>query len=339
MTRIAVVLFNLGGPDSPAAVLPFLRNLFRDPAILRVPGLVRVLLAEAIARGRAPVAREIYGRIGGRSPILPETEAQARALETALADAGEVRTFIAMRYWHPRARATAAAVRSFAPDRIVLLPLYPQFSTTTTESSLAEWQQVYGSQANTIAIGCYPSEDWFVRAYAERIAPVLTEARKFGVPRVLFSAHGLPKKISDAGDPYTAHVERSVAATAAALGLPAGTWVTTYQSRVGRLEWVKPSTEDEVKRAGADRMPLVLAPISFVSEHSETLVELDIELRETAEHAGVPAYFRVPTVSAGATFIGGLAALVRAGLGGALRACPLHADHKCPRPACAKEAA
>lgn len=337
--RTAIVLFNLGGPDSPAAVLPFLRNLFRDPAILRVPTLVRLILAEVIARGRAPVAREIYGRIGGRSPILPETEAQARALESALRDLGDARAFIAMRYWHPRASAVAKAVKAFAPDRIVLLPLYPQYSTTTTESSVAEWQRVYGADPNTIAVGCYAREDWFVRAYAERIAPVLTEARKHGTPRVLFSAHGLPKNISDAGDPYTHHVEQSVAATARALGLPAGTWVTTYQSRVGRLEWVKPSTEDEVKRAGADKVPLVVAPISFVSEHSETLVELDIELKETALHAGVPAYFRVPTVSAGETFIAGLAGLVKAALAGTMRACPLHADHRCPQPACAREAA
>lgn len=339
MSRIAVVLFNLGGPDSPAAVLPFLRNLFRDPAILRVPALVRPFLAELIARGRAPVAREIYGRIGGRSPILPETEAQARALEGSLADAGEVRVFVAMRYWHPRARATAAAVRAFAPTQIVLLPLYPQFSTTTTESSFDEWRRVYGNAANTVAVGCYPREEWFVQAYAACIAPVLADARKHGTPRVLFSAHGLPQKIADAGDPYTHHVQQSVAAIARALGLPASTWVTTFQSRVGRLEWVKPSTEDEVKRAGADRVPLVLAPISFVSEHSETLVELDIELRETAQHAGVPAYFRAPTVSAADAFIAGLAELVRTALRGGLRACPLHAGHLCPRPACDRDAA
>ena len=179
-----------------------------------------------------------------------------------------------MRYWHPRASAVAKAVKAFAPDRIVLLPLYPQYSTTTTESSVAEWRRVYGADPKMIAVGCYAREDWFVRAHAERIAPVLAEARKHGTPRVLFSAHGLPKNISDAGDPYTHHVEQSVAATARALGLPAGTWVTTYQSRVGRLEWVKPSTEDEVKRAGTDKVPLVVAPISFVSEHSETLVEI-----------------------------------------------------------------
>ena len=339
MSRIAVVLFNLGGPDSPAAVLPFLRNLFRDPAILRMPAPVRLLLAEVIARGRAPVARAIYGRIGGRSPILPETEAQAHALERALADVGEVRAFVAMRCWHPRAAQTAADVRAFAPDRVVLLPLYPQFSTTTTASSLAEWKRVYGGATETVTVGCYPREDWFVRAYAERIAPALADARKHGTPRVLFSAHGLPQHIADAGDPYPRHVEQTVAAIARALQLPAGSWRTCYQSRVGRLEWIKPSTEDEVKRAGAERVPLVLAPISFVSEHSETLVELDIELRETAQHAGVPAYFRAPTVSASDTFIDGMATLVRAALAGQLRACPLHQGHACPQPACNREAA
>lgn len=347
MSRTAVVLFNLGGPDSPAAVLPFLRNLFRDPAILRMPAPIRWLLAEVIARGRAPAARTIYGHIGGRSPIREHTTAQAQAVEAALAEVGgemgdgigEVRAFVAMRYWHPRATETAAAVRAFRPDRVVLVPLYPQFSTTTTASSLAEWRNVVGSNAETVLVGCYPTEDWFVRAYAECICPVLEQARTYGVPRVLFSAHGLPQHIADAGDPYPRHTKRTAAAVAAALGLVEGTWRLCYQSRVGRLAWIGPSTEDEVRCGGADGVPLVVAPISFVSEHSETLVELDIELRETARQAGVPGYFRAPAVSTNPGFIDGLANLVRAAVGGSLGRCPADARWSCPRAVCASVAA
>ncbi len=332
--RVAVVLFNLGGPDRPEAVLPFLRNLFRDPAILRVPGPVRVLLAEWIARRRAPVAQEIYGKIGGRSPIREETEAQGRALETALAAKGiTARAFVAMRYWHPRASETAAAVREFAPDRIVLLPLYPQFSTTTTASSLAEWQRVPPS-ARTSVVGCYSAETWFVRAYADVIRPVWEQARQHGNARVLFSAHGLPKRIADSGDPYPLHTQQTAQAVAAELGLAAAQWRLCYQSRVGRLAWIGPSTEDEIRQAGADRAPLVVAPISFVSEHSETLVELDIELRETAHKAGVPVYLRAPAVGVQPGFIEGLATMVQRSLSGALGACPLHAGRRCPRGLC-----
>ncbi len=139
--KTAIVLFNLGGPDGPDSVEPFLRNLFSDPAILRVPGLVRGLLAWLIARRRAPVAKAVYDRLGGGSPLLPNTQAQARALETELEDLGEVRCFVTMRYWNPFAHETAIEVKRFAPDRIILLPLYPQFSTTTTESSFADWNR------------------------------------------------------------------------------------------------------------------------------------------------------------------------------------------------------
>lgn len=333
-SRIAVVLFNLGGPDRPEAVLPFLRNLFRDRAILRVPTPVRVLLAEWIARRRAPIARAIYAQIGGRSPIREQTDAQARALAAALSDAGDVRTFVAMRYWHPRAAETVAAVRAFAPDRTVLVPLYPQYSTTTTASSVAEWQQLTGSSVTTV--GCYGTQPWFVRAYADCIRPALDEANRHGSPRVLFSAHGLPQRIADSGDPYPGHAAATAAAIAAELGLAPGSWRLCYQSRVGRLAWIGPSIDAEIAKAGADRVPLVVAPISFVSEHSETRVELDIELREAAAHAGVPAYVRAPTVATNPQFINGLAGLVRAALAGTLDACPRHAGHRCPSAVCAR---
>jgi ferrochelatase len=331
VARTAVVVLNLGGPDGPDAVLPFLRNLFRDPAILRVPAIFRPFLAEVIARRRAPVARGIYAQLGGSSPIVGRTQAQASALEHALADVAPVRVFVAMRYWTPRAAAAAAEVRAFDPDRVVLLPLYPQYSTTTTESSLAEWARIF--PAPSVVIGCYAAETWFAETCAERIRPMWTEAAVAGNARLLLSAHGLPTRVAKT-DPYPAQVERTAAAVTAALDLDEESWRVCYQSRVGRMEWIGPSTEDEIRRAGSDGVPVVVAPISFVSEHSETLVELDIELRDFATAAGVPAYFRAPTVGDGETFIGGLAGLVRRALEGDLAPCPRRAGVQCPSRLC-----
>lgn len=317
MSRLAVVLFNLGGPDSPDAVEPFLANLFGDPAIIGLPGIIRRPLARLIARRRAPVAREIYAKIGGASPILANTEAQARALEAELGKRGiAAHTVIAMRYWRPFAADAVQAVAALEPERIILLPLYPQFSTTTTASSLASWGEAAaaaGIRAETCAVCCYPAERGFVAALADLVSARLT--RWSGpAPRILFSAHGLPKKVIRRGDPYQWQVERTAAALAAALGLARGDWVVCYQSRVGPLEWIAPSTDAEIRRAGAAGVSVMVVPIAFVSEHSETLVELDIEYRHLAEQSGVPRYERVPTVSAERAFIDGLAGLVQAAL-------------------------
>ena len=313
MKRIAVVLFNLGGPDRPEAVRPFLFNLFNDPAIISLPQPVRWLLARLISTRRAPVAREIYAHLGGGSPLLPNTRAQAEALERALADLGEVKAFIAMRYWHPMTEETVAAVAAFRPDQVVLLPLYPQYSTTTSGSSLALWSRTArkaGLTAPSTAICCYPAQEGFAEQVRALLRPALERAAKAGKPRVLFSAHGLPKKIVERGDPYQWQVEQSAAAVVRGLGQEDLDWQICYQSRVGPLEWIGPATEDEIKRAGRDGVPLIVVPIAFVSEHSETLVELDIEYRKLAEEAGVTTYIRVGTVDAGAHFIAGLAELV-----------------------------
>ncbi len=333
MSQIAVVLFNLGGPSDPASVAPFLFNLFNDPAIIGAPGFIRYPLAKFISRRRAPVAREIYAKLGGGSPILANTKAQASALERALEARGIVaKVFIAMRYWHPFAAEAARDVAEFAPDRIVLLPLYPQYSTTTTASSLADWRKAAaaaGLRAETRAICCYPAERGFVSAVAELIRPHL-EARQGRKPRLLFSAHGLPKKVIARGDPYQWQVERTAAAVAAKLGAAASDWVVCYQSRVGPLEWIGPATDAEIRRAGQEGVSLVVAPIAFVSEHSETLVELDIEYRHLAEQAGVPSYVRVPTVSAHAAFVAGLANLVEAALARPATIAPEGGARLCP---------
>jgi protoporphyrin/coproporphyrin ferrochelatase len=320
MARLAVVMFNLGGPDQLAAVEPFLFNLFNDRAIIGLPQPWRRMLAWFVARRRAPVAREIYGRIGGGSPLLTNTIAQARALEQKLGDMGEVRAFPCMRYWHPMAPAVARDVAAFKPDGIVLLPLYPQFSSTTTASSYDSWRQsaaAAGLHNPGRLICCYPGEPGFVNALAGLVRKgIQTAADAAHRPlRVLFSAHGLPKRIVERGDPYPAQVARTAQLVAKAAGLIDGQWVICYQSRVGPLEWIGPSTDEEIRRAGSEGTRLVVVPIAFVSEHSETLVELDMEYGHLAAKSGVPVYVRVPTVGTEPEFIEGLANMVRAAMG------------------------
>ena len=312
--KLAVVLFNLGGPDSMGAVEPFLRNLFNDPAILSVPAIIRAPLARFIARRRTPVAREIYKKIGGRSPIAEETKAQADALDKLLAERGVVaKSFIAMRCWHPFSDEAAAAVKAWGADRIVLLPLYPQFSTTTTASSFADWYRAAakaGLTAPASRVCCYPDDKGFIEAIAALIHQTITKAKPGVDYRLLLSAHGLPKRTISRGDPYQWQVERTAATLVDALGIEGLDWAVCYQSRVGPLQWIGPATDAEIRRAGAEGKGVVLAPIAFVSEHSETLVELDMEYAHLAVSAGVVDYLRVPTVSAHPRFIAALADLV-----------------------------
>jgi ferrochelatase len=314
MARRAVVLMNLGGPDSPQAVRPFLVNLFSDPAIISLPFVFRWPLARLIAWRRAKVARDIYDHIGGGSPLLANTEAQAAALEQQLG--GDYRCFIAMRYWHPLTEQVVAEVKAWEPDELICLPLYPQFSTTTTASSLAAWRREaarHGLACPTRVVTEYPTAPEFIAALTARIAPLLDEATaRYPKVRLLLSAHGLPLKIVRAGDSYPRQVEATAAALVAALGQPGLDWIVCYQSRVGPLAWLGPGTDEEIRRAGSEGVALVVAPIAFVSEHSETLVELDRDYRRLAEETGVPAYYRAPTVGADPRFIAALAELVRA---------------------------
>jgi ferrochelatase len=318
--KLAVVLFNLGGPDSLPAVRPFLFNLFKDPAIIRLPFGLRHLVAWLIAWRRAPVAVEIYKKMGGRSPILPETEEQARALAFSLHETAEqVRVEIVMRYWHPFSDKVAAELAEWEPDRVVLLPLYPQFSTTTSASSLADWKRAAakaGLTADTREILSYPRDTGWVMAQADLLRTALGEIGEAAKFRILFSAHGLPKKIVEAGDPYPKQVEAGAKAIIASLGRSDLDWRICYQSRVGPLEWIGPSTESEIRRAGNDGKGLVVVPIAFVSEHSETLVELDIEYAELAHRNKVPFYKRVATVGNHPLFIAGLTRMIGKALQG-----------------------
>lgn len=312
--KLAVVLFNLGGPDSLDAVEPFLANLFSDRAVLPLPGLIRKPLARWIARRRAPVARDIYSKIGGRSPILEETQAQARALETELSARGfEARAFVAMRAWSPFAREAAQAIRDWRPDCIVLLPLYPQFSTTTTGSAIHDWNKASdaaGLNTPQSRVCCYPRLEGFAAAEANLIEASLARRQEGVNYRLLLSAHGLPKRTVSKGDPYQWQVEKTAEAIVDRLGISGLDWQLCYQSRVGPLEWIGPATDAEIRRAGRDGKGLVIAPIAFVSEHSETLVELDIEYVHLARVSGVPHYLRVPAVRTADLFISGLADLV-----------------------------
>jgi ferrochelatase len=335
-TRLAIVLFNLGGPDSPEAVKPFLLNLFRDPAILRVPFFIRPLLAQIIARARVKPASENYAILGGKSPLLELTQDQGNALEAALAERGvEAKCFIAMRYWHPFSLETARQVKDWNPDEVLLLPLYPQYSTTTTGSSLTDWRNAAakaGLAKKVTTLCCFHQDDGYVKATAALVRRALDDARASTARpiRVLFSAHGLPETIVQRGDPYQFQIESTVNAVVAALDEPGLDWQVCYQSRATPQKWLDPSTEAVIEKAAHDKVAVLVVPIAFVSEHSETLVELDVEYRELAEKLGVPGYFRAPAQNSDAGFIGALADLVLAARDKGPGLCSFAGGRSCP---------
>lgn len=312
LRRVAVVAFNLGGPDGPKAVRPFLFNLFNDRAIISAPQPIRFLLAALISTLRAPTARANYAIMGGGSSILPETQKQAEALDRALAKklegAGvEAKTFIAMRYWKPFAADAAAAAKAWGADEAILAPLYPQFAGSTTGSAIHAWRQAWDKPSRTLC--CYPDATGFAQAHADAILKAWRDGGAPENPRVLFSAHGLPKRTVEAGDPYQWQVERTVAAVVKLLP-PEWEHRICYQSRVGPLEWLGPATEDEIRAAGTDQRGVVLSPIAFVSEHVETLVELDHEYGDLAKEAGLPYYLRAPALGYAEPFIEALADMI-----------------------------
>jgi len=314
--RTAVVLFNLGGPDSLDAVEPFLFNLFADPDIFRLP-LARFTqkpFARLISRRRAPAASHNYAAIGGKSPLLDNTWAQARALETELRAHGDYDVFVCMRYWHPLSDAVVQDLKQRGYRNLVLLPLYPQYSRTTTGSSVNEFERAcarHGYRPQTRLVREWHDHPEYLDAIAECVR---AEAGKFPEPdpdriELLFSAHGLPKKLVKRGDPYQQQIEATFEALRTRLGWPRVT--LCYQSRVGPLEWLKPYTADVIKdkAAGGCRQMLVY-PIAFVSDHSETLYELGMEYAELAHEAGIAHYRVVPALNAHPLLIRALADLV-----------------------------
>lgn len=318
MKKTAVILFNLGGPDSEEAIEPFLMNFFTDKNIIRLPKPFRWMLARLIAYKRSrKEARKSYGELGGKSPLLANSQEQASALESFLntSDAGTYQCFVCMRYWHPMARDVVRRVRDWSPDEIILLPLYPQYSTTTTRSSYQEWKKACADEnldKPTRFVCCYPDEGGFIGASAALLREIYEKAElETGMqPRVLFSAHGLPESIVRDGDPYQSQCERSAAAMALATGIENLDWQICYQSRVGRQKWLGPSTEEALHKAARDNVPVVILPHAFTQEHVETLVEIEMEYRELSEHLGVPGFYRVPTVGTHPDFIKGLADMI-----------------------------
>jgi len=316
MSRKAVILFNLGGPDKKESIRPFLFNFFMDKNIIRAPLPVRYTLANLIANKRSrKEAGESYHELGDKSPLLENSQLQVKALEKKLnekSDRDEYKCFICMRYWHPMAQQVAKDVQEWGPDHIVLLPLYPQYSTTTTRSSFQQWEKACDEidlLVPTSSVCCYPWEDGFVKASAENIKNIYQEAEKQSgkKPRVLFSAHGLPESVIDDGDPYQWQCEKTAQAIADTTGIENLDWQICYQSRVGPMKWIGPSTEEALQQAAKDNVPVVILPHAFTQEHVETLVEIEIEYREIAEQLGLKDFYRVPTVGVSEYFIDGLA--------------------------------
>ena len=331
--KLAIVVFSLGGPDSPAAVRPFLFNLFFDPYIIGLPAPLRWLIATLISTTRAKKSQGYYAKLGGKSVLPEETQAQAKALEAIVQARGDdAKVFVFMRYWHPMADEVVTQLKAYGPTRVVVLPLYPQFSTTTTETSMVALKRAAARHGFTVpleSICCYPTEDGFVAPMTEMIARDYAAASEHGKPRILLSAHGLPQKIIDAGDPYQWQVEQTAALVVTRLGIPDLDWSICYQSRVGPVAWIGPSIESEIERAGKDGVPLVVAPIAFVSEHVETLVELDDTMRAYAADKSVPFYVRTGAVRTEPRFVSLLASLDRV-LKSCASPCPAAGARICP---------
>ena len=310
--KVAVILFNLGGPDKLDNVEPFLFNLFNDPAILNLPSFIRYPLAKLISKKRTPIAKNIYREIGNKSPILELTEQQAKSLEENLLKKGDYKCFIVMRCWHPRASEVIKKVKEYNPEEIILLPLYPQFSATTSGSSIGEWNELCKKEnysVKTKTICCYPTENNFIESHINLIKKTLKTLKNNNF-KLLFSAHGLPESKIKKGDPYQWHVEETVREIMSQLKNYNLDYIISYQSRVGPMKWIGPSTNVEIIKYSKEKKGIVIVPVAFVSEHSETLVELDIEYKKLAEKNGCSFYKRVPALGVEENFIKGLADLV-----------------------------
>jgi ferrochelatase len=315
----AVVLLNLGGPDSLDAVEPFLYNLFCDPFIIDLPlgFLFRKPLARRISSKRSHEVRHFYQLIGGKSPLLELTQRQARALERRLNEFGRYKVLIAMRYWHPFTEEAVELVRDCGAGSVVLLPLYPQYSRTTSTSSIAEWKRLarkHGvDKIPTRIIHSYHNDANYISAVAENLRRCLKENWQplDKQPHILFSAHGVPVSVIEGGDPYKTQIEETVRLVMDEMQY-SHAHVLCYQSKVGKAEWLKPSTEDTIKELATKGVKnLLVVPIAFVSDHSETLYELDILLKGVATEAGVKKYVRMPSLNSSPRFINALAELVR----------------------------
>ena len=281
----AVILFNLGGPDKLESVEPFLFNLFNDPAIISIPSIFRYPLAKILSKRRAPIAKNIYKEIGNKSPIFELTQEQAKSLENSLSKKGDYKCFVVMRCWNPRASDVIKKVREYNPEEIILLPLYPQYSATTSGSSINEWNNLCKKEnyiVKTKTICCYPTENNFIESHVNLIKKTLKNLENNNF-KLLFSAHSLPESKIKKGDPYQWHIEETVKGIMSKLKNNNLDYVISYQSRVGPMKWIGPFTDAEIVKYSKEKKGIIIVPVAFVSEHSETLVELDIEYKKLAE--------------------------------------------------------
>ena len=324
--KVGIVLFQLGGPDSLEAVEPFLLNLFRDPDIIPMGpmGFLRGPLARLISSRRSVPVRAKYAEIGGRSPIGTLTQRQRGALVDALAPEIDPVAVIAMRYWHPLTEEAVDTLRKASPlDEIVLLPLYPHFSYATTLSSLKEWRRVYGDPKSgppQRTVSQFYDHPLYIQALVQRIGSVLRQFADSSKVHLVFSAHGLPMSLVEKGDPYPGHVEATVRLTCEEGRKQYPGWPVThllcYQSRVGPAKWLQPSLTGTIERLGHEGVKeMLVVPISFVTEHIETLHEINIEAREEARKAGIEVFRMMPAVGDSPLFIAALKDLVLRAVG------------------------
>jgi ferrochelatase len=311
--RYAVILLNLGCPDYLIFIKKFLFNLFSDRAIIDLPQPLRFFLAKLISITRVKKATKIYKSIGGKSPLLYITKAQAETLEKELSFFGNFKVFVAMRYYYPRLKDIRNEILAY--DKIILLPLYPQFSSATTGSSFAEFDEIFPNK-KAVKIYDYCDDDLFCFAHGRMIKNTIENYENKKNIRLLFSAHGLPQKLVDQGDKYVSQIEKTTKKTIEILSKSLGKidFTICYQSKVGPLKWTSPSTTEEIFRCFVDNKIPVLVPISFVSEHSETLFELDIEYRQYAKSLGIADYLRVPALNCDGYFIKSLVEIIKKAL-------------------------
>jgi ferrochelatase len=316
--RIGVVLFQLGGPDTLEAIEPFLFNLFCDPDIIDFPfaRIGRKPLAKLISSTRARKVQHHYATIGGGSPIRRFTEQQARALQRKLTESGlDARCFVAMRYWHPFTAQAVEQVRAAQCDEVVLLPLYPQYSSTTTGSSLNEWNRHFGGNVPVHQIETFYRHELYLEALVEKIDEGLARFADPTHPEIVFSAHSVPVAVIERGDPYQRQIEETVE-----LVMQRGKWRNhyrlCYQSKVGASKWLQPSLHTTLREIAVEKDGEVcIVPISFVSDHVETLGEIDHEARAEAAKLGIKRFEMTSGLNDSPTFIEALADLVGAAIG------------------------
>jgi ferrochelatase len=315
--KIAIILFQLGGPDGQAAVEPFLYRLFCDPDIINFPGafLARKLLAKLISTSRSKIVRQHYAEIGGGSPIRRLTEQQAAALQLEVRPYISARTIVAMRYWYPDTQEAIATLQSAPYDELVLLPLYPHFSFATTGSSLKEWNRLYKPQVPVHLVDHFYDHPDYIAAIVDRVNSVLQQLPNPDEVHLLFSAHGLPLTLVEKGDPYPIQIHETVQ-----LVMQLGSWPNPctlgFQSKVGPQKWLRPSldeTIDKLAQSGVKRVLVI--PISFLTEHIETLHEINIEAREHAESRGIVEFHMMPALNDSPLLIRALADLVLRAVG------------------------